>query len=70
MVQELDRFVRVKADLTSAEDATTQALTKQYAILGVPTLVFIDAKGNETASARLTGFQPADVLLQSAQSVK
>jgi thiol:disulfide interchange protein DsbD len=70
VVSELGRFVRVKADLTSAEDATTQALTKQYAILGVPTLVFIDAKGNETASARLTGFQPADTFLQSAQSVK
>lgn len=70
VVGELDRFVRVKADLTVAEDATTKALTQQYAILGVPTIVFIDAKGNETASARLTGFEPADRFLQRAQSVK
>ncbi|HEU4888983.1 MAG TPA: cytochrome c biogenesis protein CcdA [Thermoanaerobaculia bacterium] len=70
VVGELDRFVRVKADLTAAEDATTQALTKQYAILGVPTIVFLDAKGNETASTRLTGFEPADAFLQRAQSVK
>lgn len=70
VVSELDRFVRVKADLTAAEDATTKALTKQYAIVGVPTLVFLDAKGNETASARLTGFEPADEFLKRAQSVK
>ena len=62
--------MRVKADLTAAEDATTKALTKQYAILGVPTIVFIDAGGNEAASARLTGFEPADAFLQRAQSVK
>lgn len=67
---ELDRFVRVKADLTAAENATTKALTKEYAILGVPTIVFIDAKGNEITSARLTGFEPADAFVQRAQSVK
>jgi thiol:disulfide interchange protein DsbD len=70
VVSELDRFVRVKADLTAAEDATTKALTKQYAILGVPTIVFIDAKGNENANARLTGYEPADEFLKRAQSVK
>jgi thiol:disulfide interchange protein DsbD len=70
VVGELDRFVRVKADLTAAEDATTKALTKQYAILGVPTIVFIDAKGNEIESARLTGFEPADAFVKRAQSVK
>jgi thioredoxin:protein disulfide reductase len=66
----LDRYVRVKADLTVAEDATTQVLTKQYAILGVPTIVFLDASGNEMAGARLTGFEPADAFLKRAQSVK
>jgi thiol:disulfide interchange protein DsbD len=70
VVQELDRFVRLKADLTAAEDATTVELTKQYAIVGVPTIVLIDAGGNEAASARLTGFEPADAFLQRAQSVK
>ncbi|MFL6248611.1 MAG: cytochrome c biogenesis protein CcdA [Thermoanaerobaculia bacterium] len=70
VVSELDRFVRVKADLTAAEDATTKALTKQYAILGVPTIVFIDPKGNEIAGARLTGFEPADAFVKRAQSVK
>lgn len=70
VVKELDRFVRVKADLTTVEDATTQELTKQYGIISVPTLVFIDGSGTEAASARLNGFEPADKFLQRAQSVK
>jgi len=55
---ELNRFVRLKADLTVAEDETTKRLTKEYAILGVPTLIFLDANGNENASLRLVGFEP------------
>lgn len=70
VVKELDRFVRLKADLTAAEDATTVALSKQYAIVGVPTIVWIGAGGNEAADARLTGFEPADAFRKRAQSVK
>jgi thiol:disulfide interchange protein DsbD len=67
---ELDRFVRVKADLTAANDATTKRLTKEYAILGVPTLVFLDAHGNEIVDARLTGFEPPDAFLQRLRKVQ
>jgi thiol:disulfide interchange protein DsbD len=67
---ELDRFVRVKADLTKAGDAKTKQLTQQYRIVGVPTLVFIDAAGQEVPGARLTGFEPADDFLQRARGVK
>jgi thiol:disulfide interchange protein DsbD len=67
---ELDRFVRIKADLTVPSDAKTQELTKQYAILGVPTIVFIDSQGNEVRDVRLTGFEPPDAFLQRLQKVK
>jgi thiol:disulfide interchange protein DsbD len=70
VVKELDRFVRLKADLTVAEDATTLALTKQYAIAGVPTIVFIDSAGTEVQAARLTGFEPAGAFLKRVQGVK
>ena len=53
----LDRFVRIKADLTNDNDPAVQALTKQYGIIGVPTLIFIDANGHEASSLRLTGFE-------------
>ena len=70
VVAELDRFVRVKADLTAPDDETTKQLTKQYAILGVPTLVFLDAGGNEMAGARLTGFEEPEKFLARAKSVR
>jgi thiol:disulfide interchange protein DsbD len=70
VVAELDRFVRLKADLTAAEDEKTKALTRQYGILGVPTIILIDAQGNEAASARLTGFEPKEPFVQRLQRVK
>lgn len=57
VASELGRFVRVKADLTAPEDPQTKALTRQYAILGVPTIVFLDANGQELRELRLTGYE-------------
>lgn len=70
VIASLDGFVRVKADLTSPEDATTKALTSEYAILGVPTIVFIDAAGNENKDARLTGFEEPEAFLARVGKVK
>ncbi len=63
---ELNRFVRVKADLT----VPNAALTKQYAILGVPTLVFLDANGNEIPDLRLTGFEEREKFLARLKQVR
>ena len=70
VAHELDRFVRVKADLTAADDARTKELTKQYAIVGVPTIVILDAAGNEMKDARLTGFEEPGAFLKRLQQVK
>jgi thiol:disulfide interchange protein DsbD len=70
VVTELDRFVRLKADLTAAENVATKELTEQYGIISVPTIILIDAGGKEAVSARLNGFEPADKFLQRVQSVK
>ena len=67
---ELNRFVRVKADLTAADDPTTKQLTKQYAILGVPTLVFLDANGQEISALRVTGFEPPAKFLTRLKQVR
>jgi len=67
---ELNRFVRLKADLTVAEDETTKRLTKEYAILGVPTLIFLDANGNENASLRLVGFEPPKAFVPRLKQVR
>ena len=67
---ELQRFSRIKANLTSTEDPVTKALTKQYGIVGVPTIVFLDSAGHEVTSARLTGFESPEQFLDRAKSVK
>ena len=67
---ELNRFTRVKANLTNADDAAVQKLTKDYGIVGVPTLVFIDASGRELPSLRLTGFEPPKQFLARLQQVR
>jgi thiol:disulfide interchange protein DsbD len=70
VARDLDRFVRVKADLTNDADPAVQQLTKQYGIVGVPTVVFIGADGRENPAARLTGFEPPDRFAQRLQSVR
>ena len=70
VAKELDRFVRVKANLTKAEDATVVQLTKEYAIVGVPTLVFLDGNGKEAQALRLTGYEPPAEFLRRLQQVK
>ena len=69
VIAEMDRFTRVKADLTLTNDEKTQALSKQYAILGVPTIVFIDSSGEEIAGVRLTGFEPPQKFLERLKQV-
>ncbi|HEU5163077.1 MAG TPA: cytochrome c biogenesis protein CcdA, partial [Thermoanaerobaculia bacterium] len=53
VIAEAERFVRLKADLTNSRDETVLRLSKEYSILGVPTIVFIGAGGDEIDSARL-----------------
>jgi thiol:disulfide interchange protein DsbD len=67
---ELARFSRFKANLTSEKDPLSIALTKKYAIVGVPTLVFIGSDGKEIPGARLTGFEPPEKFVERLKSVK
>jgi thiol:disulfide interchange protein DsbD len=70
VANELERFVRVKANLTAAEDAKVKELTKQYGIVGVPTIVFLDSDGTEQPSLRLTGFEEPEKFLARAKQVR
>ncbi|MCU1348468.1 MAG: Thiol:disulfide interchange protein, partial [Acidobacteria bacterium] len=60
VVAELERFVRIKADLTSSEDPLTKQLTKEYAVASVPTIVFIGSDGHELRDVRLYGIEDAN----------
>ncbi len=69
VVAESERFVRLKADLTRPGAEQTVALTGQFDILGVPTIVFIDSSGTEVESSRLVGFEKADPFLARMQRI-
>lgn len=70
VVDDSERFVRLKADLTRGDDPVAQGLIEQFSILGVPTIVFIDSSGQEASEARLIGFERPDRFLQRMQSVE
>jgi thiol:disulfide interchange protein DsbD len=61
---ELSRRALFKADLTKAAAPESVALAEKYAVLGVPTLVFLDASGKERADLRLVGFEGPDKFLE------
>jgi len=60
----LSRRGLYKADMTRAAAAETMALAERYAILGVPTVMFLDASGQERKDLRLVGFEGPDAFLQ------
>jgi thiol:disulfide interchange protein DsbD len=53
------QFLNLKADLTKEGSDQVQNLREKFRILGVPTIVFIDATGEEREDLRVTGFLEA-----------
>jgi thiol:disulfide interchange protein DsbD len=70
VAKDLDRFTRIKADLTNGDDPAVKELTKRYSIVGVPTVVFINSSGREQQQLRLTGFETPEQFLARTQQVK
>ena len=65
----LSRRALFKADLTRAASPEAVALTQKYQILGVPTVIFLDASGNERKELRLVGFEgPEEFLARVAKA--
>jgi thiol:disulfide interchange protein DsbD len=60
----LGRRALFKADMTRAASPDVVTLSEKYAILGVPTLVFLDAAGREQPDVRLVGFENAEDFLK------
>jgi thiol:disulfide interchange protein DsbD len=70
VARDLDRFTRIKADVTNDKDPAVQELTKRYSIVGVPTVILIDSSGHEQQQLRLTGFEKPEQFLARIQQVK
>jgi thiol:disulfide interchange protein DsbD len=70
VVRESERFVRLVVDATTESDPTVQDALKRHAVVGLPTVIFIDSQGNERRDLRLTGFERADKFLKRMQAVQ
>ena len=68
VIEESKRFSGLKADMTKTVSPEVDALRTSYKIVGVPTIILIDAKGNE--AKRFTGFINAEEFLKYLNSVK
>ena len=62
------QFIMLKVDLTKSNDARVKELKDLYQIKGVPTLVFIDAQGNELSKLRVVGFMEKEDFLPIIES--
>ncbi|MBK7629984.1 MAG: protein-disulfide reductase DsbD [Ignavibacteriales bacterium] len=67
VLKEFERFTVYKSDQTKNDD-TNEQLRKRFNIIGMPTVIIIDSKGNEIK--RLTGFVNADEFLTYVEKVK
>ena len=64
VAEALARRSLFKADLTKIASPESIALSEKFGILGVPTIVFLDASGKERQDLRLVGFENAERFLE------
>jgi thiol:disulfide interchange protein DsbD len=56
-------FIMIKVDLTRKDNPVNELLLKEYEVKGVPTVVFLNGKGNERDDLRLVDFLPPNQFL-------
>jgi thiol:disulfide interchange protein DsbD len=64
VIQRLDRFARLRIDLTGEAAPEARALLERYDLFGVPTVLLFGPDGAERPDLRITGFVPPAELLR------
>jgi len=59
VIAELDRFVLLRADVTTNDEQDRELIQGRFGIPGPPAVLFFDAEGRELRGYRITGFKPA-----------
>jgi thioredoxin:protein disulfide reductase len=67
--EEAGRFATLKLDLTHGEEVATRAKNR-YEIVGVPTIIFLDADGKERKDLRLEGFEKPEKFLARMKEIE
>ncbi|MEK7284020.1 MAG: thioredoxin family protein, partial [Acidobacteriota bacterium] len=68
--EETERFVLLKADLTQFESRQVREIRDRFDVVGVPTIVFLDSRGEERQDLRLYGFEKAGAFLARLRQVR
>ena len=68
VVKALRHSVLMQIDLTDSSDANL-AFQERFSVLGLPTIMFFDAQGQELGTARVTGFMRAAPFAQHVNSL-
>ncbi len=63
-------FIMVKVDLTRNEDPVNDVLVKNFGVRGVPTIVFLDEKGNELKDLRVVDFEGPELFKERMNKAK
>ncbi|HKG22517.1 MAG TPA: cytochrome c biogenesis protein CcdA [Blastocatellia bacterium] len=68
--REAERFLTLKLDLTTNDpDSEAGRARRRFNILGVPTVIFLDPKGQEQSNLRLGGFEKPAAFLSRMKQV-
>ncbi|OLE65796.1 MAG: hypothetical protein AUG03_02875 [Acidobacteria bacterium 13_1_20CM_2_68_14] len=70
VLEESRRFDLLKADLTQFESSQVREVRDRFDVIGVPTLVFLDAQGNERKDLRVYGFENPEAFLGRLRQVR
>jgi thiol:disulfide interchange protein DsbD len=63
VVKESEKFLMIKVDLTKKGGPDPVQLLDKYHVKGVPTVIFLDSRGNEIEELRILDFMPAEEFL-------
>jgi thioredoxin-related protein len=64
------RSSMIKVDVTQGGNPLHERLLKKFDVRGVPTVVFLDAQGNERTDLRLLDFLPPGLFLERMAQLK
>ncbi len=69
--KDAERFVTLKLDLTRSDSGSEAGRAKdKFGIRGVPTIIFLDARGQELEDLRLEGFEKAEDFLARMKKIE
>lgn len=67
--KKLEEFIKVRIDFTEDNDFT-ESISEKYNIIGLPTLLFVNNKGEEIPNSRIEGFLDPNEFLEKLNKLK